>query len=553
MKTLQCLLLASLAVGAGASLIASLPPAVPAPVRGALEKLETILLATRDPSHWPLLKNTTDSTYCPDQGAFDWVPITTANLSATTPSSQFSGNGCFSTLTASAVFTPIGVEVTIVGKNPRTLLCSDAYILTNSYSLSLPVEVSALVSTQKLTLKWDTPEEAQDVSLNGIHVALLPCGLVGSITSILETVNLFIPLSLNASDMEGINERFLNGRGIWNGPGGPNTPLVPFNTVQDLDPSVLRSGDYLAILRMDGLDPLIAFGTGFGATGHSAVCVWKGTGADRQLFIIESTDGPNIFGPPIFFGHGLTQTPFDQWIALARKAQYNVAVLPLTPTLSKNFNEDAVWAWFEPIKGTPYGYQNLLFAVLDTANPFLSLPSPIDEGVVIPVLNVADQVLGPAPPGNVSTSLTVDTLLVQGLNKRMGTACSTLACIIATANANKAGGPTTRPTSVLQAAAIPEDDTWRYGGEVVFVCSGFAAAVYKVAIGSELLADFNATEQTPTDNVKWGIWDGGYWSASNCPVGLWTPTAGNGTVWCVSRARCVCVCLHGFPCLLFLI
>jgi hypothetical protein len=267
--------------------------------------------------------------------------------------------------------------------------------------------------------------------------------------------------------------------------------------------------------------------------------MWKGSGADRQLFILESTDGPNIFGPPIFFGHGLTQTPFDQWIALARKAQYNVAVLPLTPALATGgfFNEDSVWAWFEPIKGTPYGYQNLLFAVLDTANPFVSLPMPIDEGVVIPVLNAADAVLGPAPPGNISTSLTIDTLLVQGLNKRMGTACSTLACIIAAANANKAAGSTTLPTSVLAAAAVPESDEWRYGGEVVFVCSGFAAALYKVALGPQLAA-FNATEQTPTDNVKWGIWDGGYWTQENCPVGLWTPTAGNGTVWCVF----VCLC-----------
>jgi hypothetical protein len=86
---------------------------------------------------------------------------------------------------------------------------------------------------------------------------------------------------------------------------------------------------------------------------------------------------------------------------------------------------------------------------------------------------------------------------------------------------------------------------------VVFVCSGFAAALYKVALGSHLAA-FNATEQTPTDNVKWGIWDGGYWTQDNCPVGLWTPTAGTGTVWCVvlrARARVyMCVCVMPFPC-----
>jgi len=308
---------------------------------------------------------------------------------------------------------------------------------------------------------------------------------------------------------------------------------VPYGTVQDLDPSVLRSGDYLAILRFDGLDPLIAFGTGLGATGHSAVLMWRGSGAARALYVLESTDGPALFGPPDFFGHGITCTPFQEWIGKARAAQFNVAVLPLQAQYAAVLDEAAVWAFFDPIEHTPYGYQNLLFSVLDTASPFVSLPLPIDEGVLLPVLNAADKVLGPAPAGNESTSLTVDTLLVHGLNKRLGTACGTFACVIAAVNANKASGAPGLLTSLLQAAAVPESDAWRYGGEVVFVCSGFAAMVYKVGLKGAL-DDFNATEQTPTDNVKWQLWDGGYWSSSNCPVGLWRPTNGSGTVWCVA-------------------
>ncbi len=40
-----------------------------------------------------------------------------------------------------------------------------------------------------------------------------------------------------------------------------------------IDASLIKSGDYLAIARFDGLDPMIMWGTG-GRTGHSAVCVW---------------------------------------------------------------------------------------------------------------------------------------------------------------------------------------------------------------------------------------------------------------------------------------
>ncbi len=40
--------------------------------------------------------------------------------------------------------------------------------------------------------------------------------------------------------------------------------------VQTLDASLIKSGDYLAIARLDGLDPLIMWGIG-SATGHSAI------------------------------------------------------------------------------------------------------------------------------------------------------------------------------------------------------------------------------------------------------------------------------------------
>jgi len=96
--------------------------------------------------------------------------------------------------------------------------------------------------------------------------------------------------------------------------------------------------------------------------------------------------------------------------------------------------------------------------VLDTY-PLKSLPLPLDEGMLVPVLNAADALLGPAPPAEISTSLTVDTMLVQGLNKRLGTNCSTLACTIVATNANAAAGKA--PGSVLEATAIPEKDSWR--------------------------------------------------------------------------------------------
>jgi hypothetical protein len=397
------------------------------------------------------------------------------------------------------------------------------YALVTSYGVSLPVELSAFAPYATLELGAWGADVAADVALNGVAVALFPCGIAGTIASAVATVNIFSPLSGNVSDLVASNSAFLNGRGVWSGPGGRKAPLEPFARVTPIDAASVRSGDYLAILRFDGLDPMIGFGTGFGGTGHSAVALWR----NGTLFVVEATD-VDPFGPAVVFGKGIIVTEWSTWLSLAERAAYNVALLPLNATLSAAFNAAAAWAWFDSVAGTPYGYSNFLFAVLDTARPFRSLPLPIDERVLTPVLNVADEVLGRAPANETYTSLTVETMLVHGLNKRLGGAdCGTLACVIALLNANKAAGR--EPSSFAAASAIPEDDAWRYGGNVSLVCSAFAAAVYQAALGP-LLPAFAATEQTPIDNVRMAVYDGAYFTEANCPGGVRAPTRGAGSV-----------------------
>lgn len=58
--------------------------------------------------------------------------------------------------------------------------------------------------------------------------------------------------------------------------------------VQDveIDPSYIQSGDFIAILRLDGLDPMIMYGTG-GTVGHTVMALRM----DGELYIVESQDG----------------------------------------------------------------------------------------------------------------------------------------------------------------------------------------------------------------------------------------------------------------------
>lgn len=50
-----------------------------------------------------------------------------------------------------------------------------------------------------------------------------------------------------------------------------------------IDESAIQSGDYLAVLRLDGLDPMIMYGTG-SHSGHSVMALRFG----GELYIVES-------------------------------------------------------------------------------------------------------------------------------------------------------------------------------------------------------------------------------------------------------------------------
>jgi hypothetical protein len=53
----------------------------------------------------------------------------------------------------------------------------------------------------------------------------------------------------------------------------------------DIDATQIKSGDYFAVLRLDGLDPMIMYGTG-SHSGHTVMaCRFDG-----DLYILESQD-----------------------------------------------------------------------------------------------------------------------------------------------------------------------------------------------------------------------------------------------------------------------
>jgi hypothetical protein len=108
-------------------------------------------------------------------------------------------------------------------------------------------------------------------------------------------------------------------------------------------------------MRLDGLDPLIMYGTG-GHVGHTVMALR----IEGELYIVESQDGwywPNS---------GIQKNKWSDWIQWADNADFHVVHLPLNEKNRKIFDEQAAIKFFQETEGLPYGFHNFLFGWLDT-------------------------------------------------------------------------------------------------------------------------------------------------------------------------------------------
>ena len=129
----------------------------------------------------------------------------------------------------------------------------------------------------------------------------------------------------------------------------------------------------IQVLKLDGLDPLVMWGTG-GRTGHVTMAVWKDVpggkrgekrandgetsgeeqegeeATARELWVVESTDKSplnSVYWPPPY---GIISTPWDQWVKQAGAAQFNAVLLPLNADMAGKFDEATFWAWFDTVQ-----------------------------------------------------------------------------------------------------------------------------------------------------------------------------------------------------------
>mmetsp|Transcript_8979 Transcript_8979/g.15194 ORF Transcript_8979/g.15194 Transcript_8979/m.15194 type:complete len:185 (-) Transcript_8979:362-916(-) len=184
-------------------------------------------------------------------------------------------------------------------------------------------------------------------------------------------------------------------------------------------------------MRLDGLDPMIMFGTG-SRSGHSVMALRF----EGELYIVESQDA---WYWPI---HRIQRNKFAEWINMAENCDFHVVWMPLSDESRAKFNETAAQEKFFQLEGLPYGFHTFLYSWIDTVEDNFPRVIPKDfVPIIFAVLERFDK-------------NTTDTMFTQSLNFKLGTKGLSIPEV-----AVEAGR---RGLNVSELMALPDQDGWDY-------------------------------------------------------------------------------------------
>jgi len=243
--------------------------------------------------------------------------------------------------------------VTISLDGPDSLLCHISLIL----STGSEIHVKEFWSSGSHEVKFSPPKteaEQWDVIQRGPRLFVYPISPELITYNLAATLALFEPVLTQAvapifADM---NRDFLSAFvGIDMEPRQDNVP-----DILDIPKQMIRNGDTFNIMRLDGLDPMIAWAMG-AATGHTVVAMWR----DLELYLCES----NAFSPywPV---NGVQCNRYEEWTQYALGADYNVVWAPMEQSINDGMNMTKAWEFVDSMIGIDYGYEVVLTGLLDT-------------------------------------------------------------------------------------------------------------------------------------------------------------------------------------------
>jgi hypothetical protein len=296
------------------------------------------------------------------------------------------------------------ITVSIYSVNKNHLTCGDGYLVSTGKQFHF-VE-TLLPGLNRFTFTGMTKEELEYVSMRGVEFMRYCDSAIHMVPDLILTAQMFLGgLGLNpnipfAGSHVPMEQQKANVDFIKEATGFQWKSRTP--TYIDYDASNIRSGDFFAITRFDGLDNIIQYGAG-SHSGHSVMALWDRTQNPAQLYIVESQDA--WYWPT----HGLQRTKWADWKKQAHDADFNVAHLPLRDQYANAFDENKAWAWFNESAGMPYGYRNFVFGWIDTIKD--NYPAIFDIDYVYTVFRLIEQINAEA----------ADILFQEALNWRTGT------------------------------------------------------------------------------------------------------------------------------------
>lgn len=355
----------------------------------------------------------------------------------------------------------------LTSTEPKGILCEDYHLLATSRITS--PETVFLHGTHKIVLKKLTEKDLEEVKTNGFRLLGFCENIFKTLVSLEETARLYLGgfSTKNAHvtpHMEKSNLDFIK---RYVGLNYSPRNLKAGSSILPIDKKDIHTGDFIAIVRLDGLDQLIQMGTG-SSIGHSAVAAW----IDDELYVIESQDG--WYWPK----HGIQRNTWDEWVQAAHNADFHVILMPLKEEIRAKLDTQKAVDWFvNSMEGLNYGYHNFLLSWFDTHK---NLPVYIDAEVLLPLLGIFARV----------SRTTFDLILGEALNQRTNTKNLNLTDVLA--EGAKLG------YSFEDLLALPELESFRYSDGPNYVCSCFVIGFYKAGgLFGDL--EIQAQEFTPKD------------------------------------------------------
>jgi len=287
---------------------------------------------------------------------FRWIPAYQASAIPNGASGEWKAP-CFQKNKITATFGSDGktLEVEVEVSDKKSLLCSDWYVLATGSGIKF--ETFFISGKHKSSWKIEniSGEELWDIKTHGVRAFRMLDDKLKIAYDLYKTATLFLPGLTHRTLPEATekqNLHFMKAMAAVDLPARKNTVDV------DIDPKLIHPGDFFGILRLDGLDPMLAWAMGGTHTGHTTIAMQNPE--TKVLEVCESTTKDSYWPT-----NGVQCTEYTKWIYQARKASMQVVWLPLKEELREKFDNDNAYKFFKSNEGLNYGFGNLLWGWVD--------------------------------------------------------------------------------------------------------------------------------------------------------------------------------------------